>query len=177
MDEKLLIQECKNQNRKAQKIFFETYYKSVFRLAKRYMVDHHETEDVVIIVFNKALKSIAQFEYRGQGSLQKWMNTITINESIKAIKKIRPISYKEEIITKEPVIFENQSLDIEQVNKILERMPKGYRTVFNLYAIDEYSHSEIAEILNISRNTSKSQLLKARKFIVQELNKGKEYGT
>ena len=56
-------------------------------------------------------------------------------------------------------------------------MPKGYRTVFNLYAIDEYSHSEIAEILNISRNTSKSQLLKARRFIIQELNKREEYGT
>ncbi len=177
MDEKQLIQECSNQNRKAQKLFFETFYKSVFRLAKRYLVDHHETEDVVIIVFNKALKNISHFEYRGEGSLIKWMNTITINESIKAIKKVRPIHYQDEIKMDESVVFENYSLDIEKVNRILERMPKGYRTVFNLYAIDEYSHSEIAEILNISRNTSKSQLLKARKFIIQELNKGKEYGT
>ena len=177
MDEKLLIQNCCNQNRKAQKLFFETFYKSVFRLAKRYLVDHHETEDVVIIVFNKALKNISNFEYRGAGSLKKWLNTITINESIKAIKKVRAIHYKDEIIIDEPVVFENHSLDIEKVNKILARMPKGYRTVFNLYAIDEYSHSEIAEILNISRNTSKSQMLKARKFIIQELNKGKEYGT
>lgn len=177
MNEKQLIQECSNHNRKAQKLFFETFYKSVFRLAKRYLVDHHETEDVVIIVFNKALKNISHFEYRGEGSLRKWMNTITINESIKTIKKVRPIHYQDEIKIDEPVIFENHSLDIEKVNKILKRMPKGYRTVFNLYAIDEYSHSEIAEILNISRNTSKSQLLKARKFIIQELNKGKEYGT
>lgn len=177
MDEKLLIQECSNQNRKAQKVFFETYYKSVFRLAKRYLVDHHDTEDIVIIVFNKALKSITHFEYRGTGSLQKWINTITINESIKAIKKIRPIQYQEEILNEEPIISENYNLDIEKVNAILKKMPKGYRTVFNLYAIDEYSHSEIAELLNISRNTSKSQLLKARKFIIQELKKGKEYGT
>lgn len=177
MDEKLLIQECSNQNRKAQKLFFETFYKSVFRLAKRYLVDHHETEDVVIIVFNKALKNISHFEYRSEGSLKKWLNTITINESIKAIKKVRTINYQDEIINEEPVIFENHSLDIEKVNTILAQMPKGYRTVFNLYAIDEYSHSEIAEVLNISRNTSKSQLLKARKFIIRELNKGKEYGT
>ncbi|MCP3932033.1 MAG: RNA polymerase subunit sigma-24, partial [Bacteroidetes bacterium] len=57
------------------------------------------------------------------------------------------------------------------------KMPVGYRTVFNLYAIDEYSHSEIAEILNVSRNTSKSQLLKARKYIINELNQKKSYGT
>jgi len=177
MNEKQLIQNCSKQNRKAQKLFFETFYKSVFRLAKRYLVDHHETEDVVIIVFNKALKNISNFEYRGEGSLKKWINTITINESIRAIKKIRPINYQDEIVTEAPAIFEKNQLDIEQVNNILERMPKGYRTVFNLYAIDEYSHSEIAEILNISRNTSKSQLLKARKFIIRELNKGKEYGT
>lgn len=102
MDEKLLIQECSNQNRKAQKIFFETYYKSVFRLAKRYLVDHHETEDIVIIVFNKALKNIAHFEYRGQGSLKKWMNTITINESIKAIKKSDRFNIKRKFLMKNP---------------------------------------------------------------------------
>lgn len=177
MNEKQLIEGCCKLNRTAQKAFFDQFYKSVFRLARRYLSDYHDTEDVVIVVFNKALKNILHFEYRGEGSLKKWLNTITINESIKALKKVRAIHFKEEIIEEAPVYFDNSAIDVEQVYQILEKMPKGYRTVFNLYAIDGYTHSEIAEALNISRNTSKSQLLKARKFIIKELNKGQAYGT
>ncbi|MEM6965735.1 MAG: sigma-70 family RNA polymerase sigma factor, partial [Bacteroidota bacterium] len=147
------------------------------RLARRYLSDYHEAEDVVIIVFNKALKNITHFEYRGEGSLRRWLNTIAINECIKTIKKIRPINYQEEIMDTSSKTLVSPNIDIEMVYLILEKMPRGYRTVFNLYAIDGYSHSEIAEALSISRNTSKSQLLKARRFIINELNKRKAYGT
>ncbi len=164
-------------DRKVQRVFFDLYYRDIFRLARRYMVNFHDTEDVVIIVFNKALKNITHFEYRGDGSLKKWLNTITINECIKALKKVRPIYYKEELSVELPVKLDNHLIDVELIHKILKKMPVGYRTVFNLYAIDEYSHSEIAEILNVSRNTSKSQLLKARKYIINELNQKKSYGT
>ena len=177
MNEKQLIEKCSQMDQKAQRAFYDTYYRDVFRLARRYLSDFHETEDIVIIVFNKALKNIAHFEYRGEGSLKKWLNTITINESIKALKKIRPISYLEELPESLPEPITNVPIDMEIVEKILATMPLGYRTVFNLYAIDEYSHSEIAEILNISRNTSKSQMLKARKYIINQLNQRKSYGT
>ena len=177
MNEKLLIEGCSKMDRKAQRLFFETYYKDIFRLAKRYLSDYHETEDMVVIVFNKALKNIGHFEYRGEGSLRKWLNTITINESIKALKKVRAIHFKEELLEEPVMQIDNTNLDVEKVYAILGQMPKGYRTVFNLYAIDGYTHSEIAESLNISRNTSKSQLMKARKFIINELNKGEKYGT
>ena len=132
---------------------------------------------MVVVVFNKALKNITHFEYRGDGSLKKWLNTITINESIKALKKVRAIHFKEELLEEPTVQFDNTILDVEKVYAILEKMPKGYRTVFNLYAIDGYTHSEISESLNISRNTSKSQLRKARKFIINEWKKGEQYGT
>ena len=177
MNEKQLIEGCCKYDQKIQRVFFDTYYKSVFRLAKRYLSDYHETEDMVVIVFNKAFKNISNFEYRGEGSLKKWLNTITINECIKALKKIRSINFKEELPEKATVSMDNTHLDIEQVYTILEKMPQGYRTVFNLYAIDGYTHSEIAETLNISRNTSKSQLRKARNFIINELKKSEQYGT
>jgi len=164
-------------DQKAQRVFFETYYKDTFRLARRYLSNFHDAEDIVIIVFNKALKNITHFEYRGEGSLKKWLNTITINESIKALRKIRPIYFKEEPIEEVAVEFNTVELDLEMVYKILEKMPEGYRTVFNLYAMDGYTHSEIAETLKISRNTSKSQLLKARKFIIRALNQKQLYGT
>ena len=177
MNEKQLIEACCKQQQKAQRVFFDRYYKEVFRLARRYLADFHEAEDITIVVFNKAFKYITSFEYRGEGSLKKWLNTITINESIRAIKKVRPMSYKAEIPEPASLPLQYQTLDTDLVYHILEKMPRGYRTVFNLYAIDGYTHSEIAETLNISRNTSKSQLLKARKFIIQELQKKQTYGT
>lgn len=177
MNEKQIISGCNKKDRKAQKMFFEAYYKDTFRLARRYLSNYHDTEDLVIVVFNKALNNIGNFTYRGEGSLKKWLNTITINESIKALRKIRPIYFKEEPIEEEAIEFNTVSLDLELIYKILEKMPEGYRTVFNLYAIDGYTHTEIAESLNISRNTSKSQLLKARKFIIRMLKKKQAYGT
>ena len=72
--------------------------------------------------------------------------------------------------------FTDFEINIEKVYSIIEQLPQGYRMVFNLYAIEEYTHKEIAELLKISINTSKSQLRKARKFIVQKLEKEQAYG-
>ena len=177
MNEKQIIIGCRKIDRKAQKVFFDTYYKDTFRLARRYLSNYHDAEDVVIVAFNKAFRNISKFEYRGEGSLKKWLNTITINEAIKAIRKIRPLYFDEQPIEEATINFNEVSLDLEMIYNVLEKMPNGYRTVFNLYAIDGYTHSEIAESLNISRNTSKSQLLKARKFIIQALSKKQIYGT
>jgi len=126
---------------------------------KRYIGDHHESEDVVSIVFNKAFKNIDHFEYRGEGSLRKWLNTIGVNESLRALKKVKRLQFQEEEIEENLVEMMDSHLDLHKINMILQQMPRGYRTVFNLYAIDGYSHSEIAEVLNISRNTSKSPFL------------------
>ena len=177
MNEKFLIQGCQEGKSEYQRLLFDTFYERLYRLVRRYMGNHHDTEDVLIGVFNKILKNINRFEYRGDGSLSKWMNTIAINESLRAVKKDSRLIYPEDMSE-----FENGDMDmnipfisIEQVQEILAEMPIGYRTVFNLYAIEEYTHSEIAERLNIGRNTSKSQLLKARKFIIQELKKKEVY--
>ena len=176
MFEKQLIEGCCKKDRKAQRALFEAYFKPVFRLVKRYIGDHHESEDITSIVFNKAFKNIDNFEYRGEGSLRKWLNTIGVNESLRALKKVKRLQFQEEDIEVAPLEVAESHLDIRKVNAILQKMPRGYRTVYNLYAIDGYSHSEIAEVLNISRNTSKSQLLKARRFIINELNKSTSYG-
>ena len=93
--------------------------------------------------------------------MKKWLNTIGVNESLRALKKVKRLQFQEEDIEPQSMEVAETHLDIYKVNVILQKMPRGYRTVFNLYAIDGYSHSEIAEALNISRNTSKSQLLKA----------------
>lgn len=177
MTENELINACLAADRKAQKLLFDKHYPVVFRLAKRYMGRHEDAEDVVISAFNKAFLHLERFEFRGEGSFQKWLNTIAVNDCLRVLKKIKHISYEEEIEVVQPVEKESTHLDVAEVHRILEKMPAGYRTVFNLYAFERYTHSEIAEVLSISRNTSKSQLLKARKFIISELAKKIEYGT
>jgi RNA polymerase sigma-70 factor (ECF subfamily) len=110
MFERKLIEGCCKKDRKAQRALFDAYYRSIFRLVKRYIWDHHESEDITSIVFNKALKNIDNFEYRGEGSLKKWLNTIGVNESLRALKKVKRLQFQEEDI--EPQSMEKNILGL-----------------------------------------------------------------
>lgn len=140
----------------------------------RYLSNHHDTEDVLSISFTKIFKNIGQFDDRGEGSFQKWLNTIFINESIRFLKSKKELLFQEDeelLILNIPFVDHSDHLDVEEVQQVLDMMPKGYRTVFNLFAIEGYSHKEIGEMLHINENTSKSQLSKARNYMVQKLKK------
>lgn len=145
----------------------------------RFLANHHDTEDVMIIVFSKVFDRIESFEYRGNDSLKKWIKTIAINESIRFLEHKKPLHLveNETIIENEMAIKEDiTSIDPEEAYAIIESMPPGYRTVFNLYAIEGYTHREISQMLNITGSTSKSQLCKARNFIIEKLKKSQTYG-
>jgi len=167
--EEKLISSCAKGDKGAQRIFFDRYYDDLYRVVKRYMGNKQDTEDVTIEVFNKAYQHAHKFEFRGTGSVGKWLKTIAINASINALKKIKHTEELDVIADETTNPAPDLPIDIERVQQILASMPAGYRKVFNLFAIDEYTHSEISELLSISRNTSKSQMLKARKFIIQAL--------
>jgi RNA polymerase sigma-70 factor (ECF subfamily) len=172
-----LVEACKNRSPKAQRLFFDRYYNDIFQLVKRYMSQHEDIEDVVIVVFNRAFKYLNSFQYRGDGSLKKWLHTIAINESIRALDANKKVEVAQNCSDVSIQDFSDLPFDIDTVYQILQQMPAGYRQVFNLYAIDEYTHNEIAEMLGISRNTSKSQLLKARRFIIKALKLEGKHGT
>ncbi len=129
-----------------------------------------DTEEVVQNGFLKLFQNIAKMDYRGEKQFENWIITIFINESINFLKRknIEFISLDEisGSIASEPI---NYHEDEDYYNLLLE-LPTGYRTVFNLYAIEGYSHKEIANKLNISESTSRSQLTKARKFLQNKLN-------
>ena len=180
MDERLLIRQCKQQQRQAQQQLFEELYPSAYRLSRRYLFRSQDIEDVLIGVFVRVFRHLESFEYRGEGSLRKWVNTIVIHECIRFLSAYRPV------ITEEDVSFlaaerdwdgDPSGVDAERVMQILDQMPAGYRTVFNLYAMEGYTHSEIAGLLNITEGTSKSQLSKARNHIIEKLKERKSYGT
>jgi RNA polymerase sigma-70 factor (ECF subfamily) len=174
LEEPEIIAGCIRNDPQAQRCLFEKNYRRSFHVAMRYLANHHDTEDVLSISFTKVFKNIAHFENRGEGSFQKWINTIVINEAIRFLKSKKALVFQEDegLLTLN-VSFSDSSdlLDSEEVYQVLEAMPKGYRTVFNLFAIEGYSHKEIAEMLQINENTSKSQLSKARNYMILKLKK------
>lgn len=179
MEVKEVIRHCKTGNQVAQGILFNTYYKQMYNLSMRILANHHDVEDVLIDSFTKVFDNIKKFEYRGDNSLNKWIKTIVINETIRYVNARNKVKYDDYLPEYEiNTAFESDlgDIDIEQIYSIIETMPVGYRMVFNLFAIEGYSHKEISELLNITESTSKSQLRKARINIIEKISKIKEYG-
>jgi RNA polymerase sigma-70 factor (ECF subfamily) len=129
-----------------------------------------DAEEVVQNGFLKVFLNMSRMDYRGVKQFENWLITIFINESINFLKRktIDFVSFDEisGSLTSEPANYPEE----EDYYQLLLELPVGYRTVFNLFAIEGYSHKEIAEKLDISESTSRSQLTKARKFLQQKLN-------
>lgn len=170
-----LIEGCKRGKRSAQSELFNRYSGAMLGIAMRYSNNRTEAEDALQEAFIKVYKNIVKFEGRRDGSLTNWIKTIVVNTTLSLNKKNKKHHYTEDIENTRIVHHEveNEVQDIEGTqNKImhaLNQLPTGYRTVFNLYVLEGYTHQEIADILSISVNTSKSQLSKARKFLKKVL--------
>lgn len=158
-----LIEGCKRQDRQAQKCLYDQYASKFYALCCRYIKDKMEAEDVLITAFTKILNRIDQ--YTGEGNFEGWMRKVVVNEALSYLRKNKNMYLETDISAAdyEPDYdkLENQ-LEAEDLLKMIESLPTGYRIVFNLYAIEGYSHKEIGDQLGISENTSKSQLSRAR---------------
>lgn len=179
-DEQELINQCLQNDRYAQEMLFNHHYDDLYALAMRYLGDHHDTEDAIINSFARVYKNLSGFTFQGKGSLGKWIRTILINESIRILKKRNTLRFENESFQKDVRSMQPdglQQLHNADIILLIEQLPAGYRTVFNLFIIEGYSHKEIASMLGISENTSKSQLSKARNQLIQKLNGNRSYGT
>jgi RNA polymerase sigma-70 factor (ECF subfamily) len=147
---------------------YERYAAKMMGVCRRYL-PMPEAEDAFIEGFQRVFQHIEQ--YKGEGSFEGWMRRIFVNHCLQYLRsKSRLLSVETE--ETEAVADELHvagdvlaQLQEEYLMELLERLPKGYRTVFNLYAIEGFTHAEIAGMLNISEGTSKSQLAKARKML------------
>ena len=158
-----LIHGCIRRDRAAQKRLYEMYSPRLYPLCCRYLKDPMEAEDVLVIGFTRILDKIEHF--RGEGSLEGWMKRIMINEALTQLRKKKTMCKELTLDDINPVSESSEpgdALEEEDLLRMINELPDGYKTVFNLFAIDGYSHKEIAEQLNISENTSKSQLSRAR---------------
>lgn len=167
-----LINDCKAGKRKAQAVLYKKYASSLLGLCMRYSKTRDEAEDILqegfIKIFNK-MKSLEK-----SSSLEPWMKRIMINTAINSYHKNLKHYYNQNI---DDVQIENMDeeqheymphISPDQVLKSVQELPEGYRMVLNMYVFDGFSHKEIADQLGVSVNTSKTQLLKARKKLKQQ---------
>ncbi|GAB3894711.1 RNA polymerase sigma factor [Larkinella knui] len=168
---------CQHENRQGQKALYERYASGMYRLCVRYLRDPAEAEDVVMEAFMNVFNGIGKLTFQNERAFEAWLKRIFINQSLMHLRQ-RKLFW----MTLDPESLEishpGQADDELSARELLERLfelPDGYRTVFNLYVIEGYSHQEIGTMLGISESTSKSQLHKARKAL-QELLKKSENG-
>ncbi|MFM8739808.1 MAG: RNA polymerase sigma factor [Cytophagales bacterium] len=169
--EQELIDGCKCQNRHAQRDLYRLYSGNMYALCCRYVKDKMEAEDVLVMSFTKIFERIEQF--KADGSFEGWIRRIMVNESLGYLRKQKYMYLETDIDTADRELnYEHLDahLAVDDLMKLIESLPTGYRVVFNLYAIDGYSHQEIAEQLGISENTSKSQLSRARALLQKKLS-------
>lgn len=176
MTEEDLIDGCKKGKRKAQSQLYNQYCGAMLAIAMRYCDNRTEAEDALQDAFVNIFKRIKDFEGRREGSLTAWIKTIVINAALSLNRKNKKHNFTDDVTElriADPDELFASSLDDDdseekrksRILKAVQELPTGYRAVFNLYVMEGYSHKEIAEILEVSENTSKSQLSKARKYL------------
>lgn len=172
ISESKLIKHCLQGDRKAQKELFERHAAYLLGVSMRYTKNTQQAEDVLQDAFIRIFSGLKSFEEKS--SLKTWMERIVINAAISHLKRNQKHAFQEDIETvhqflpDENVLFD-ASFTEEELLTVIRELPTGYQTVFNLYAIEGYKHREIAEMLDIDINTSKSQFSRARKLIQERL--------
>jgi RNA polymerase sigma-70 factor (ECF subfamily) len=169
--EKELIQGCIDGDEAKEKALFKQYYGPMMQICRRYASNSDEAKDLLQEGFIKIFQNLSKFN--GQSSLKTWMSRIQVNICIDHYHKIKKTPFN--ALTEQTDATDEVSgvdnplmlLEPEKVLTLLQKLPQGYRTILNLYAIEGYSHKEIALSLGISEGTSKSQLSKARALLLQ----------
>ncbi|KUJ55490.1 RNA polymerase sigma factor [Chryseobacterium aquaticum] len=165
---------AKKQDRRAQKALYELFSAKMLAVANSYTNNIHDAEDILLYAFLKCFSKIE--DCKEWKSFPFWLRKIVVNDSITFVRKNRNILYSNiEIAEDFPDDEIDDRLNEIDLEEIFSQIPEGYKLVFNLYVFEDKKHQEIAEILNISDGTSKSQLSKAKKWIANYL-KAKENG-
>ena len=167
MSEEEMIKGCLNNNALAQRTLYDKLGPKMMGVCLRYMMNTEEAQDVLQDGFVKVFEKLGA--YSGTGSFEGWVRRIFVNTALDAIRKNKNLKYQTQIdevsysLKSNDYIFE--TLVAEDLMKLLHDLPLGYKTVFNLYAVEGFSHKEIAEKLSITVSTSKSQFSRAKAML------------
>ncbi len=152
----------------AQRAFYEKYSGKFLAICCRYIKDRMAAEDVMVESMMRIFEKSSQFDF--QGSFEGWSKRLVVNQALGYLRSHKMMETGTEEVHEAAGTMETH-LEAEDLLRLVQQLPAGYRTVFNLYAIEGYSHAEIAELLGISEGTSKSQLSRARATLQEQLNK------
>jgi len=160
-----LIADLQNGDAKAQKAIYDRYSGQMLGVCLRYLKNEMDAEEVMITGMVKVFQNAKQYE--GKGNFEGWLRRVIVNEALMFLRKKEPLHMA---VEKEHLQLAAQeqadtALNEAELLALLHELPAGYRAVFNLYAIEGYSHKEIGEMLQITEGTSKSQLSKARALL------------
>lgn len=165
-----LIKKCKKQELKAQEQLYRLYSAKLFSVSLKYSGNYAQAEDNLQDAFLTIFKKIAQ--YKNKGSFEGWMKRIVINTALQRYRKQQVFEIVDEENLKAPEVeVDDESLSLDFLLKTVQQLPDRYRAVFNLYALDGFSHKEIAKMLDISVGTSKSNLARARGILKEKIEK------
>lgn len=172
--EKKLIENAIANSRKAQKELYDLHAPKMLSVCRYYIKDLQEAEDIMLSAFFKAFQKLKSFH--NEGNFEGWLRRIMVNEclSYHRKKKFHFVTDEIEAISNCSENNITSTYDVAELQLLIDELPKGYKMVFVLYAIEGYKHQEIANMLGISENTSKSQLFKAKKMLQSKLEYSKE---
>ena len=178
-NETKLIQKAAKNNREAQHVLYELHAPKMLSICRYYIKDVQKAEEVMLNGFFKVFKHIKTF--KNEGSFEGWIRRIMVREAISFLRQQKHIEFtaEDEILEQDYTNNINTNIEVAEIQQLIDSLPEGYKMVFVMYAIEGYKHYEIAELLNISEGTSKSQLFKARQMLqnkIKELNNS-SYGT
>ena len=169
-----LIKRCQSGDRIAYQRIYQLYSKAMFNICFRITGDDFEAEDALQEGFISAFRSIHSF--RGESTFGAWLKRIVVNKAINEVKKRKTERLNDDdqvdIPEEADTVDYRESLSVDKVRDSINSLPDGYRTVLSLYLIEGYDHQEIAEILDITESTSKSQLNRAKKKLREMLTYG-----
>jgi RNA polymerase sigma factor (sigma-70 family) len=175
-----LIAKARKGNRRAEHELFELFAPKMLSICRQYVKNNNLAEEVMLTGFLKVFTHLKSFQ--GNGSFEGWIRRIMVNESISQLRKDKKLLFSDDIEIENSmsqVAYVETELEVGEIQLLIDALPDGYKTVFVLYAVEGYKHGEIAELLQISESTSKTQLFKARRMLQEKVNKQNiiSYGT
>lgn len=175
-----LIEKASQGDRRAQHQLFDLFAPKMLGVCRQYVKNNDLAQEVMLSGFLKMFNHLPDF--KNEGSFEGWIRRIMVNESISQLRKDKKLNFVSESAienTTEYSTYIETEFDEAEIQKLIDSLPDGYKTIFVLYVVEGYKHSEISELLQITESTSKSQLFKARKMLQNKVNKQNNinYGT
>lgn len=177
MTDQELVKQCMEGKREAQQALFKQHAGKMLTICRRYFDNIEEAEDVLQEGFIKVFERLHQWQ--GSGPLGGWIRTVMINTALTQLRSNKKWQNNTDVDDAIALSSDDanalESMSAEEIMQLIQQMPSGYRTVFNLFVIEGYGHKEIGELLGISENTSKTQFLKSKEWLKKALTKQEQH--